>query len=226
VISSSTESAVGRVTTAGPADVDRAVAAARNAFDHGPWPRMSAADRGDAIARLVTSIASRASDIADAISHEVGASRKWAKHGQVTIGTAVLGLYAKLASTYEFSSERVGLMGNPITVNRVPAGVVAAIVPWNAPLFIAALKLGPALAAGCTVVLKPAIEAGLDASLLADAIEEAAFPPGVINVILADAAASEHLVRHQGVDKVSFTGSTNVGRRIGELCGADAPLHA
>lgn len=221
VVSASTELVIARVAVADTADVDRAVSAARTAFDHGPWPIMTPAARSEAIGRLVAAIGARSSELTDAITNEVGAPHAWATMGQVGIASAVFGLYASLATTYPFSSDRVGLMRNPVTVNRLPVGVVAAIVPWNAPLFIAALKLGPALAAGCTVVLKPALEAALDASLLAEAIAEAGLPPGVVNVIPAGAAASEYLVSHAGVDKVSFTGSTAVGRRIGELCGRD-----
>jgi betaine-aldehyde dehydrogenase len=104
-------------------------------------------------------------------------------------------------------------------VRHEPVGVVAAIVPWNVPLFTAALKLGPALAAGCTVVLKPAPETPLDAYLLAEVIEASGLPEGVVNIVAAGREAGEHLVCHPGVDKVGFTGSTAAGRRIASLCG-------
>jgi aldehyde dehydrogenase (NAD+) len=106
-----------------------------------------------------------------------------------------------------------------VLVRRAPVGVAAGIIPWNVPLFIMALKLGPAMAAGCPIVLKPAPETPLDAYLLADAIIEADLPPGVINIVAAGRETGEHLVRHPGIDKVSFTGSTAVGRHIGEVCG-------
>jgi aldehyde dehydrogenase (NAD+) len=112
-------------------------------------------------------------------------------------------------------------MGNQVRVRQVPVGVVGAIIPWNAPLFVAALKLAPALAAGCTVVLKPSPDAPLNAFLLAQAATDAGLPPGVLNVVPADADTSEYLVSHPGVDKISFTGSTAIGRRIGALCGGD-----
>jgi betaine-aldehyde dehydrogenase len=105
-------------------------------------------------------------------------------------------------------------------VRKAPVGVVAAITPWNVPLFIAALKLGPAMLAGCTVVLKPAPETPLDSYLLAEAAIEAGVPEGVINIVPAGRETGEYLVKHPQIDKVSFTGSTAAGMRIGELCGA------
>ena len=111
------------------------------------------------------------------------------------------------------------MMGGPVRVRRAPVGVVAAITPWNVPLFIAALKLGPGLLAGCTFVLKPSPETPLDSYPLAEAIIEAGFPEGVINIIPAGRETGEYLVKHPSIDKVSFTGSTAAGMRIGELCG-------
>lgn len=221
VVSASTEQVVARVAAAGPADIDRAVAAARSAFDSGAWPRMAPIERADALTRLVGAIGERTNDLADAISSEVGSPRKWAKYGQVAIAAAVLKVYADLAGTYPWLDERTGAMGNRVKVHRRPVGVVGAIVPWNAPLFTAALKLGPALVAGCTVVLKPAPESALDAALLADAFEAAGFPAGVVSIVAAGRDGSEHLVRHADVDKISFTGSTAVGRQIGAICGGD-----
>ncbi len=104
-------------------------------------------------------------------------------------------------------------------VRRAPVGVCAGIIPWNVPLFIAAMKLGPALAAGCTMVLKASPETALDAYLLAEAVEEIGLPPGVVNIVAAGRETSEYLVRHPGIDKVSFTGSTATGARVGGLCG-------
>lgn len=221
VVSSSSEQVIARVPAAGPADVDRAVAAARTAFDAGPWSHMSPTERAEVLTRLIGAIGERTDQLADAVAAEVGSPRSWAKFGQVAIAGAVLGVYTRLAGSYGWTDERSGAMGNPVEVHRRPAGVVGAIVPWNAPLFTAALKLGPALVAGCTVVLKPAAEAALDSFLLAEALDAAGFPPGVVSVVPAGAEASEHLVRHPGVDKVSFTGSTAVGRRIGAICGGD-----
>ncbi|MCI0547734.1 MAG: aldehyde dehydrogenase, partial [Candidatus Rokubacteria bacterium] len=118
-----------------------------------------------------------------------------------------------------FAEERAGAVGGRVLVRRAPVGVCAAIIPWNVPLFVAAMKLGPALAAGCCAVLKPAPETPLDPYLLAEAVQEAGLPPGVVNIVAAGRETSEYLVRHPGVDKVSFTGSSATGARIGALCG-------
>jgi betaine-aldehyde dehydrogenase len=123
-----------------------------------------------------------------------------------------------LARRYPFEEVRAGMLG-PALVRREPVGVAAAIIPWNVPLFTAMLKLGPALAAGCTVVLKPAPETPLDAVLLAEALTEAEIPAGVVNIVPAGREVGEYLVRHAGIDKVSFTGSTAAGRRIASICG-------
>ena len=111
-------------------------------------------------------------------------------------------------------------MGGRLRVRKAPVGVAAAIIPWNVPLFIAALKLGPAMVAGVPIVLKPAPETPLDSYLLAEAVIEAGLPRGVINIVPAGRETGEYLVKHPGVDKVSFTGSTAVGMRIGRVCGA------
>ena len=132
--------------------------------------------------------------------------------GQVFSSTMVLDTYADIARSFVFEDRRTGGLGQPVTVRRVPVGVAAGIIPWNVPLFIMAMKLGPAMAAGVPVVLKPAPETPLDAYLLAEAVIEAGLPPGVVNIVAARTEASEYLVRHPGVDKVAFTGSTNVGR--------------
>jgi betaine-aldehyde dehydrogenase len=138
---------------------------------------------------------------------------------QVFSATMVLDIYSRLARTHPWLEERAGALGGRVRVRRAPVGVCAGIIPWNVPLFIAAMKLGPALAAGCSVVLKAAPESALDAYLLAEALHEAQLPPGVVNVLAAGPQASEYLVRHPGVDKVSFTGSTAIGGRVGGICG-------
>jgi betaine-aldehyde dehydrogenase len=130
----------------------------------------------------------------------------------------VLNYYTTLAREYPFEEVRTGMLG-PVLVRREPVGVAAAIVPWNVPLFVIMLKLGPAFAAGATVVLKPAPETPLDSMMLAEAIEEAELPKGVFNVVPAGREVGEYLVTHAGIDKVGFTGSTAAGRRIAALCG-------
>jgi betaine-aldehyde dehydrogenase len=220
VVSPASEEVIGQVPHGTPADVDKAVAAARHAFDKGPWPRMSPVERAEVLARLSAGLQARSQDIADTISSQNGSPKQWSIMGQVFSATMVLDTYVGLAATYEWIDTRTGMMGNTVRVRRAPVGVVAAITPWNVPLFIAALKLGPAMISGCTVVLKPSPETPLDSYLLAEAALEAGVPEGVINIIPAGRETGEYLVKHPGIDKVSFTGSTAAGMRIGELCGA------
>jgi len=219
VISPVTEEVYGTVPDATEADVDRAVAAARRAFDSGPWPRMSPEERADAIARLSAALQARSMDIADIITNENGSVKSFSIMGQVFASTMVLDKYAEIARTYQFEDRRMGALGGDVRVRRAPVGVVAGVIPWNVPLYITAMKLGPAMASGSTIVLKPSPETPLDAYLFADAVLEAGIPEGVINVVAADRAVSEYLVSHPQIDKVSFTGSTAVGRRIGSICG-------
>lgn len=217
VVSPHTEEVVGRVPEGSPADIERAVAAARQAFDAGDWPRMTPAERGAALARLAALYEARQGEMAELITTEMGCTLAFSQLAQAPIALAVLNFYAGLGETLEFESERQGLFA-PVTVRREPAGVVAAIVPWNTPQFLIMSKLAPALLAGCTVVVKPAPEAPLDAQLLAELVHEAGLPPGVVNIVPAGRETGEHLVRHPGIDKVAFTGSTAAGRRIGAIC--------
>jgi betaine-aldehyde dehydrogenase len=218
VVSPHSEEVVGRVPEAREADIDRAVTAARAAFDDGPWPRLPAAERADAMARLLAALQERSAEMATIITTEMGAPISFSNMGQVMAANMVLDYFTRLAREYAFEEVRSGMMG-PALVRREPVGVVAAIVPWNVPQFTTMLKLGPALAAGATVVLKPAPETPLDAVLLADAISAAGLPAGVVNIVPTGREVGEHLVRHGGVDKVSFTGSTAAGRRIAAICG-------
>ena len=219
VISPITEDVYARTPDGSPADIDRAVASARDAFDNGPWPTMPPQERADAIAALSQALQKRGGEIADIVTNENGAPASQSMGTQVFAATMVLDVYADIARTYPWSDERVGAMGQKVVVRRAPVGVCAGIIPWNVPLYIMAMKLGPCLASGSTMVLKPAPETALDPYLLAEAVLEAGIPPGVINIVTASREASEHIVTHPGVDKVSFTGSTATGARIGELCG-------
>jgi betaine-aldehyde dehydrogenase len=219
VISASTEEVIGRVPDATKTDIDRAVAAAREAFDKGPFPRMAPEERADAIRRLSEALKKRGPAIATLISQENGCPAREAIGTQVFAGTMVLDITADVAKNFNWVEERTGALGNPVRVGRLPVGVCAGIIPWNVPLFIMTLKLAPALAAGCTVVLKPSPETPLDPYLLGEAILEAELPPGVINIVAAGRETSEYLVSHPGVDKVSFTGSTATGRRVASLAG-------
>ncbi len=218
VVSPHTEQVIARVAEARQGDIDRAVAAARAAFDDGPWPRMKAAERADAMARLLAALQERSAEMATVITEEMGSPISFSNMGQVMASNMVLDYYTRLAREFAFEDVRDGMLG-PTLVRREAVGVVAAIVPWNVPQFVIMLKLGPALAAGATVVLKPAPETPLDSILLADAIIAARLPKGVVNIVPTGREVGEYLVRHPGVDKVSFTGSTAAGRRIAAICG-------
>jgi aldehyde dehydrogenase (NAD+) len=220
VVSPHTEEIVARVPEASTADIDKAVDAARTAFDEGPWPRMTPSERAEVMAKISQIIQGRAEEYAETITREMGTPISWSILGQVFSSTMVLDYYTDLARTYPFEEVRDGVLGNKALVRKEPVGVAGAIVPWNVPLFVTMLKLGPALAAGATVVLKPAPETPLDAFLLADALLEAGLPPGVVNIVPAGREVSEHLVTHRRVDKIGFTGSTAAGKRIAALCGA------
>jgi len=218
VISPHTEDVIARVAEGREADVDRAVAAARAAFDEGPWPHLPAAERADVMARLLALLQERSAELAVTITNEMGSPISFSNMAQVMAANMVLDYFVRLAREYPFEEVRPGMLG-PTVVRREPVGVAACIIPWNVPLFTAMLKLGPALAAGATVVLKPAPETPLDAIILADALRDAGLPKGVVNIIPAGREVGEHLVRHRGIDKVAFTGSTAAGRRIAGICG-------
>lgn len=218
MISPHSEAVIGRVTTAGPADVDRAVDAARAAFDNGPWPRMDPGDRIEAITRLAGIYQERRADMAGLISAEIGAPITFAKMAQVRLPLTMISAFCGLAAKYQWRQDRPGLYGKDIRILKQPVGVVAAVVPWNMPQFLTVTKVVPALLAGCSVVLKPAPESALDAQLLAEFVEATELPPGVVNVVPGGREVGELLVRHAGVDKASFTGSTAAGRQVALAC--------
>src|ERR1700727_2534775 len=206
VISPSTEEVVGRVPEGTEADIDKAVAAARTAFDRGPWPRMTPTERGEILRKVATQIAAEMDDLAAIITGEMGSPISFSGMGQVLAPMMIFNYYADLADTFAFDEVRTGLLNPQVLVTKEPVGVVGAIAPWNGPPFIAAAKLAPSLAAGCTVVFKPAPETPFDAFRLAEIFADAGLPKGVLSVVPAAPEASEHLVTHPGVDKISFTG--------------------
>ncbi|MBC9712520.1 aldehyde dehydrogenase [Streptomyces sp. TRM66268-LWL] len=217
VISPHTEEVIGRVPHAAQGDVDRAVAAARRAFDEGPWPRMSLDERIEVITKIKDAILVRHEEMARLISSQNGTP--YTSSVMVQALASMMAWDAAIANARNFSYEerRDGILGK-IIVRREPVGVVAAVIPWNVPQFTAAAKLGPALLAGCTAVLKPSPEAPLDSYMLAEIANEAGLPEGVLSVLPADREVSEYLVAHPGVDKVSFTGSVGAGKRVMEVC--------
>jgi aldehyde dehydrogenase (NAD+) len=218
VVSPVTEEPIATAPSSTPGDIDRAVRAARAAFYDGPWPRLSPAERADALEPVGDYLRARIPEIAALITEEMGSPISFSSHLQAPIPVMLLDYYRKLAASFPFEEERAGVTG-PARILREPVGVVGQIVPWNAPLILTMANLAPALIAGCTVVLKPAPETPLDAYLLAEAAIEAELPPGVLNIVPADRQNSEALVRHPLVDKISFTGSSDTGRRVAALCG-------
>ena len=220
VIAPATEELVASVAEAQAADADHAVAAARSAFDGGPWPRMSPKERAGYLKAMAATLASRSEELAAIWTREMGVLHTIARYG-AGAGAAYFNYYAGLADSFAFIErhETSDGRGGAGLLVREPVGVVVAIVPWNAPLMLAALKLAPALLAGCTVVLKASPEAPLDAYVIAEAAEAAGLPPGVLNLVTADREVSERLVRNPDVDKVSFTGSSAAGRKIAAICG-------
>ena len=221
VISPATEELVGRVPEGTRADIDAAVAAARKAFDEGPWPRMSPLERADAVEKFANLYASRLDDIANVISSEMGSPILFSQLAQAPMPYMMLNYFVGLARQFPFEETRQGILGGQVLVRHEPVGVVGAIVPWNVPQFTTMSKVAPALVAGCTMVIKPSPETPLDAFLLAEIAHEAGIPAGVINIVPADREVSEYLVTHPGVDKIAFTGSTAAGRKIASLCGTN-----
>jgi aldehyde dehydrogenase (NAD+) len=218
VISPHSEEPIGHVQAAGPEDVDAAVAAARQAFDHGPWPRMAHADRMAKVEQLAAIYGAHIDEMADLITDEMGSPRSFSRLGQAAAAVTIMHLTLAAAREFPWTERRQGVLGE-VHLNRAPVGVVGAIVPWNVPQFLIMPKLIPALIAGCTVIVKPAPETPLDALWLAEMIEQLNLPEGVVSVLPGGTDVGEALVRHPGVDKIAFTGSSAVGRRIATLCG-------
>lgn len=217
VIEAATEKVLGTTALAGSADVDAAVEAARRALVS--WRALSPAERADHLDRFAAALKARAKQTAVLTSRENGMPVALSVGVNGYAPALMLKYYADLVRAQESEDVRPSALGGRTVVRREPVGVVAAITPWNYPQSLAAMKIAPALAAGCTVVLKPAPETALDAFVFADAAVEAGLPPGVLSVLPAGREVSAYLVEHPGVDKVAFTGSTPAGRAIGEVCG-------
>jgi aldehyde dehydrogenase (NAD+) len=202
---------MGRVPLADEKDVDRAVAAARAALEE--WSQTAKEKRAEYLEKISAGLKARADELARLIAQEVGMPLKLSSRIQAGLPIANFANYSKLLKDFKFE-ERVG---NSLVV-REPVGVVGAITPWNYPLHQITLKVAPALAAGCTVVLKPSEVAPFNAFVLAEVIEAAGLPKGVFNLVTGTGQqAGEALVKHPGVDMISFTGSTRAGKRISEL---------
>jgi betaine-aldehyde dehydrogenase len=217
VVSPHTEEVIGTVPDGQPEDMDVAVAAARRAFEE--WGATRFEERLAVAERFAGLYAGRLVEMADVITAEMGSPASFSQLAQSPAPWMMLNAFIEVAKDYPWEETRAGVLAPEVIVRREAVGVVAAIVPWNVPQFVTMSKLAPALLTGCTLVLKPAPETPLDAYLLADILDEAGVPPGVVNIVPAGREAGEHLVRHPGIDKVAFTGSTAAGRRIAAICG-------
>ena len=211
VINASTEEVMGRIPDGTPEDVDRAVRAAKRAFPG--WAATDKEERGKYLQRITEGLQARMGDIGNVVAQEVGMPINLSTMIQAGLPIMTFGSMGQLLDTFPFEEQ----VGNSLIV-REPVGVVGAITPWNYPLHQIAAKVAPALAAGCTVVLKPSEVAPLNAFILAEVIDEAGLPPGVFNLVTGTGpVVGEAIAAHPDVDMVSFTGSTRAGRRVSEL---------
>ncbi len=214
VVNSATEEVMGTIPEGTPEDVDRAVAAARSSF--ASWSQTSTDERAKYLSRVQEGLQSRMSDIANTIASEVGMPINLSMMIQAGLPTITFGSMAQLISEFPMEEQ----VGNSVVV-REPVGVVGAITPWNYPLHQIAAKVAPALAAGCTVVLKPSEVAPLNAFILAEIVDDVGLPAGVFNLVSGTGpVVGEAIASHSDVDMVSFTGSTRAGRRVSELASA------
>jgi geranial dehydrogenase len=211
IINASTGEQIATVPEGVEADMDAAVAAARQAFDHSGWATAPASERAAVMLRFMEAMAKRGPQLAEAVS--------LSNMLEAQFPAGLLQYYASLADTVGQPDIRPSQMGKETLVERRAIGVVAAIVPWNFPVTLAFSKIAPAMLAGCTLVIKPSPGTVLDSYIVAEAALEAGVPAGVINIVAADRAAGAYLVSHPHVDKVAFTGSTGAGRKIASVCG-------
>ncbi|HKY81466.1 MAG TPA: aldehyde dehydrogenase [Sphingobium sp.] len=216
LISPVTEELTLSVPAGDAADMEKAVTAARRAFEEGPWPRLSPPERAAYLRRIADEIDRRIELFQRVWIGQVGAPQ-WFVGALSGAAAHHFRYYADLAETYPFEEERTPNMGR-LKVLREPVGVAALIIPWNAPLVLLTQKMSAALAAGCTMVVKPSPETPLDALILAECVEAAGLPAGVVNVVPAGREVGNILISDARIDKVSFTGSTDAGRHIAAVC--------
>jgi acyl-CoA reductase-like NAD-dependent aldehyde dehydrogenase len=214
------EEIVARVAHADATDMDRAVAAAREAFDNGPWPRTPPLQRMAKLMEMIDHLETRVPELAAAWTAQIGGLST--ASGPMHAGS-VAGLrgIASLGERFQWEERRPGLAVNTVCIVREPVGVVAAIAPWNGPFAIMANKVFYSLIAGCTVIMKPSPETPLEAYIIAEAAEAAGLPAGTVNLVPADREAADHLVHSKDIDKVTFTGSSAAGMHIASVCGAN-----
>lgn len=216
LISPVTEELTLSVPAGADGDMDAAVSAARRVFDQGEWPRLSPADRASYMLRIADEIDKRLDLFKRVWIAQVGAP-SWFVSAFIGVASHQFRYYAGLAKSYPFEEVRPSA-GATVKILREPVGVSALIIPWNTPLGLLTGKLAPALLAGCTIVVKPSPETPLDALILAECVEAAGLPRGVVNIVPAGREVGNKLISDRRVDKVSFTGSTDAGRHIAKVC--------
>ncbi|AFM15039.1 NAD-dependent aldehyde dehydrogenase [Mycolicibacterium chubuense NBB4] len=216
VHSPATGELVGKVPLASAADVDAACAAARKAFDEGPWPQMSPAERAEILGRAVKILEERADELKFLLAAETGQPPTIVDMMQYGAAMSAFQFFAGAADKFAWKEIRDGIYGQTLVV-REPIGVVGAVTAWNVPFFLAANKLGPALLAGCTIVLKPAAETPLSVFAMAEAFAEAGLPEGVLSIVPGGPETGRALTANPELDKFTFTGSSAVGKEIAKI---------
>jgi len=218
VIGANTGLSIGSVPDGSNADIDRAVAAARKALDGG-WSDTTQAQRAEYLNKFADAIEKRSDRLSRAVSAQNGMPLALSEQLECGYVVAVLRYYAALTSNMVVEERRASPLGFDTLIRKGPVGVVGGIVPWNFPVVLSIMKIAPALATGCTIVLKPSPGTVLDCYIVAEAAAEAGIPAGVINWVPGGRELGAYLVAHSGIDKVAFTGSTGAGRKVAEVCG-------
>ncbi|MBM9465575.1 aldehyde dehydrogenase [Aeromicrobium sp. YIM 150415] len=208
------QSVVGQSAVGTSADIDRAVGAAKASFEDRRWRDLPGSERAAVMRRAADILESRLDEIAVLLTSELGCPLWFSQQAHVPNPIRHTRYYADLAESYELDDVRTDASGLRSIVTQEPVGVAAAITPWNGPLSTPSIKIAPAIAAGCSVVLKPPTQTPLSAFAFADAFAEAGLPEGVLNIVPADREAAQSLIEHPQVDKLAFTGSTAVGQML------------
>lgn len=220
VVSPNDETVIARVAEAVEADADKALFAARSAFDNGPWPYLSYGERAQWLAKLSAALKDKAERFAICWSAQVGAPYHSLAANAAPMFAQTLDEYVALAETFAFEAQKPTQAAPAGFLVHQPVGVVLAIAPWNVPLNTLLHKVGPALLAGCSVIMKPSPQTPLEAYIIAQCAAEIGLPDGVLNLINAERDVSDYLVNQPGIDKVAFTGSVAAGKRIASVCSA------
>lgn len=218
IINPNSEEVVARTAAAGPDDMDRAVAAARQAFDYGPWPTTPPAERGAVLMKMIDHLEARIPELCAAWTAQVGGLASFAPmmHGGAMAGLRGI---AAMGQSFAWTEQKKGQVVDTAVIVREPVGVVVGIAPWNGPFAIMANKVFYALVAGCPIIMKPSPETPLEAYIIAEAAEAVGLPAGTVNLVPAGREASDHLIHSADIDKVSFTGSSAAGMHIASVCG-------